>query len=622
MATLVSLDDQRIWVPPKHKSAKGSFGKASSCKQQGLSQQDRAARSRQDGSVLPKSAPSHCQMTSNDVIIISSDEESDTGDEDDGVNDTLQGPRPHQPHSSVAGSDASGEWVESCHRRTDENPPQLLGTADHHTIASPPADEQDPAQAEPISPAPSRYMANDSMETPVTQFVSVPRTSGFSGKIAPERADSFEAALESDGEFCPSRQLQTRGTTLPNHNDFVDNSDNADAASNFRQQRKSSSMLVQPGDDATVGNPTHGGELSNTSSDDAQEFSGCGRQGCQTVGSETQSLEEAHSGAATAENAEGRTRMPNASGGSNKRRRRKARESSGEGSDSDGEFIPTRKLRKASSHRHKPNPSYYRKSKRYATEPQTRNQRKILPASGDHNMDTTIANYEEWFLSDAMLKCIRDNGTMTFQMQFTHTPSPCGIHAKHPQKTTNESPKGMHQPQSHAIKPKDRRLLDENSLTPKQDVLTHQASPNESDDTDIYKAELLARRGKNIFFLRWDIDGSTGWEPRRNILDKKMLQNFESTYVGFDQGVDVLSTRESKQGKRQCLLHFHGRPQAEDSWVKEELLSPNLLETARQSGLDFVCTPQSIKLTITTVVKHTPTDSKDDAADNRGHGGE
>lgn len=70
-----------------------------------------------------------------------------------------------------------------------------------------------------------------------------------------------------------------------------------------------------------------------------------------------------------------------------------------------------------------------------------------------------------------------------------------------------------------------------------------------------------------------------------NILDKKMLQIFESTYVGFDEGVDVLSTQESKRGKRQCLLRFHCRPQAEDSWVKEELLSSNLLERARQNGL-------------------------------------
>ncbi|KAG8404995.1 hypothetical protein J3459_022321 [Metarhizium acridum] len=93
--------------------------------------------------------------------------------------------------------------------RSSENPPQLLGTADDHTITSPPPDEQDPASTAVISPAPSRYMANDAMETPFRQSVSVPRTSGFSGEIAPKRADSFKAAPESDDELCPSRQLET-----------------------------------------------------------------------------------------------------------------------------------------------------------------------------------------------------------------------------------------------------------------------------------------------------------------------------------------------------------------------------------------------------------------------------
>lgn len=111
-------------------------------------------------------------------------------------------------------------------------------------------------------------------------------------------------------------------------------------------------------------------------------------------------------------------------------------------------------------------------------------------------MDTTIASYEKWLLSDTVPNCIQDNGTMTFQMQFTHTPSPCGIHAKHPQtlKHTNWS-------RSRAVKPRDLGLFNESSLTLKQDVLPASPSDSEDDDTDIYKAELLAQWGKNTFFL-------------------------------------------------------------------------------------------------------------------------
>lgn len=58
-------------------------------------------------------------MASNDVITISSDEESGTDDGDNEVDGTLQSSRPHESHLSVAGSDASGESVESYCGRID-----------------------------------------------------------------------------------------------------------------------------------------------------------------------------------------------------------------------------------------------------------------------------------------------------------------------------------------------------------------------------------------------------------------------------------------------------------------------------------------------------------------------
>ncbi|OAQ65030.1 hypothetical protein VFPPC_06208 [Pochonia chlamydosporia 170] len=152
---------------------------------------------------------------------------------------------------------------------------------------------------------------------------------------------------------------------------------------------------------------------------------------------------------------------------------------------------------------------------------------------------------------------MRDNGTMAFQIQFTHTPSSCDVHSKKSQQLTSTLPKGTGQ-QSCTVKPKGRALLDEGSLTLKQGILPQQASPDYSDDDDIYKVELLARWGKNIFFLRWDIDGSTSWEPRRNIPDKEMLYNFKSNYDGFNEGVNVLHMRETERDKRKYLLHFKG----------------------------------------------------------------
>lgn len=196
-------------------------------------------------------------------------------------------------------------------------------------------------------------MANNAMETPLRQSVYISRTLSYLDEIAPERADYFEAALESDNELCPSCQLKTQGATLPNHNDLVNNSDIADAASNARQQRNSSPILAQPSDDTNVGNPIHESEFSNTSSGGAQELSDCGRQRCHIVESRTQSFKEIRFGAATTDITEGRAKMSNTSGGTSKKRRRKARKPVGKGSNSNREFILTRKLRKVSLHRDK-----------------------------------------------------------------------------------------------------------------------------------------------------------------------------------------------------------------------------------------------------------------------------
>ncbi|OWT42639.1 hypothetical protein VFPPC_18199 [Pochonia chlamydosporia 170] len=170
---------------------------------------------------------------------------------------------------------------------------------------------------------------------------------------------------------------------------------------------------------------------------------------------------------------EGSSIIPNLHGSSNKRRRCKPREPADRGSDSNDEFVLTQKLPKASLHHHKQNPSHYIKSNRRVTKRRARDHENVSHTSGCENLDTTIASYEERLLSDAVLKCQRDNGTMTFQMQFTHTPSPCGIHTKHPQtlKRTNQS-------RSRAVKPRDAGLLNESSLTLKQGVpLRHQATP-------------------------------------------------------------------------------------------------------------------------------------------------
>ncbi|OAQ58009.1 chromo (CHRromatin organization MOdifier) domain-containing protein [Pochonia chlamydosporia 170] len=101
---------------------------------------------------------------------------------------------------------------------------------------------------------------------------------------------------------------------------------------------------------------------------------------------------------------------------------------------------------------------------------------------------------------------------------------------------------------------------------------------------------LLARWRKHIFLVKWYDDSNaiiTTWEPRKNILDKRMLADFEAKWEGFNAGVDVLRTRR-RGGRRQYLVHWHGRSSKEDTWLNGDLLSPQLIGRIEESGLD-VC---------------------------------
>ncbi|XEV04772.1 hypothetical protein FSHL1_010059 [Fusarium sambucinum] len=86
---------------------------------------------------------------------------------------------------------------------------------------------------------------------------------------------------------------------------------------------------------------------------------------------------------------------------------------------------------------------------------------------------------------------------------------------------------------------------------------------------------LLGRWGKDLFYLRW-LDGSHGWEPRENILDDDLLRQFEESYRGFKDGVEVLRTR-TRNGKTEYRLHWDGRPKCEDWWVTEKEMHPELV---------------------------------------------
>jgi len=192
-------------------------------------------------------------------------------------------------------------------------------------------------------------------------------------------------------------------------------------------------------------------------------------------------------------------------------------------------------------------------------------------------------SYVAWPLGNPVLECTRENGTARFQLQFTSDVLWNALGAQ-----SYPAPKAHQTPN----KVEDRRLKTRKAPSYQCTVNKAQQSiqvacPNVC--LNIYRIDdLLARWRKHTFLVKWsDAPGvtTTTWEPRKHIIDKGMLSIFEASWQGFDAGVDVLGVR-LRAGKRQHLLHWHGRPFSKDTWVYDPFLSPQLMGRIRAGEIN------------------------------------
>lgn len=236
------------------------------------------------------------------------------------------------------------------------------------------------------------------------------------------------------------------------------------------------------------------------------------------------------------------------------------------------ELSPRRKRRKAKSHTTLPNQPHSPRRRqarlRHINSLRNQNQLPSNTLSNEVATPVTATTFEEWPLADAMLQRVTDNGRVTFSLQFSW--SPCEIHTygQSGQQSIDNPPDGRREPGVGTHAPPARR--------PSTGQPTKAARIcSSSDELDVYQVKrMLGRWGRHTFFLQWD-DGSTGWEPRRNI-DEHMLNEFELTYAGFNKGVEILDTR-TRGRTRQFLLQWQGRPILENCWVHERHVSRDLL---------------------------------------------
>jgi hypothetical protein len=93
---------------------------------------------------------------------------------------------------------------------------------------------------------------------------------------------------------------------------------------------------------------------------------------------------------------------------------------------------------------------------------------------------------------------------------------------------------------------------------------------------------ILERWGRNMFLVQWS-DGSSTWAHREDVSDQD-LEDFEKDYKGFRLGVEVLRTRRRSSGGAEYRMRWKGRPHAEDWWVKEKLMSPEMIDKHKPAG--------------------------------------
>lgn len=118
------------------------------------------------------------------------------------------------------------------------------------------------------------------------------------------------------------------------------------------------------------------------------------------------------------------------------------------------------------------------------------------------------------------------------------------------------------------------RQLDDTDISGMGGTEAHQGLAEDEYELDRILGK-WCRRGKELVFVRW-LDGSTTWEPPKDMGNDQLIKQFEREYQGFREGVQILACR-MRSHKRQFRLRFDGQPRSQDSWLQERELHKDLV---------------------------------------------
>ncbi|KAM0252807.1 hypothetical protein ACHAQJ_007546 [Trichoderma viride] len=90
---------------------------------------------------------------------------------------------------------------------------------------------------------------------------------------------------------------------------------------------------------------------------------------------------------------------------------------------------------------------------------------------------------------------------------------------------------------------------------------------------------ILDRRLKMFFYVRWAVDLSESWVRRKDIFDKQMIRDFEDSYQGLNEGIEIVQKKKDAKGKLRYQVHWKNGNSNWPEWVVEDALSPQCLES-------------------------------------------
>ncbi|KAL7940599.1 hypothetical protein V8C42DRAFT_362174 [Trichoderma barbatum] len=112
------------------------------------------------------------------------------------------------------------------------------------------------------------------------------------------------------------------------------------------------------------------------------------------------------------------------------------------------------------------------------------------------------------------------------------------------------------------------------------EVHSDHQSCNWSSSDEVYEVDCILAKWKNrqetLYLVKWKAEGTT-WQPAEDVLDQKMIENFESCYQGFKEGIEVLSSR-TKNNKVEYHIEFTDYKGSEKDarwWVPEKTMHPD-----------------------------------------------